>query len=77
MTFGQAMQLNQQLTESAEQNKNYLADSMTNWALMGFTNLELADLQKMTPSSIDWKSVSNQRLRYLYNYKKQLFSHIV
>lgn len=77
MTFGQAMQLNQQLTESARQNKNYLDDSMTNWALMGFTDLELTDLQQMTPSSIDWQSVSKQRLLYLHNYKKQLFSHIV
>ena len=76
MTFGQAMDLNKQLSEQATNNPSYLADSMLNWALMGFTNLDLNDIQQLRPQDIDWFSVSKQRLHYLYNYKKNIIKHV-
>lgn len=76
MSFGQAMDLNKKLTESAASNPACLADSMLNWALMGFTDLQLSGVQTQRFYDINWNSVSKQRLRYLFNYKKQLLNSV-
>jgi radical SAM superfamily enzyme YgiQ (UPF0313 family) len=76
MNFSQAMDLNKKLTEQATNNPAYLADSMTNWALMGFTDLGFNEIQQLRPRDINWNSISKQRLHYLFNYKKQLMNSL-
>lgn len=74
MTFGQAMELGQQFAQSGAAAPHYCEDSMSAWAMMGFTDMELLDIQNLHPTTINWNSISRSRLRFLDRYKKQMLA---
>lgn len=76
MTFGQAMDLGQQFARSGAAASHYCEDSMSAWSLMGFTDMELSDIQNLHPSAIDWHQISRNRLRFLDQYKRQLLNSL-